>query len=297
MIKPFSEYKAALTDAYYLAVELYVDRGFCIKTSPYLSLTDLTERQKRILWKSFINKIDPIEKDYTKDLRKYFRKQEKSVLDNVLSFDDDAGRVVTADYIDAWLVQPQDWNEELTELNTEYNIKAIETGGPSSDEMRKAFDIADAAVNQFIVDKAEVFAFEITNYTNALLKNQFIIGVEAGESALQISKRVQSIFGFNEKFRAARIARTEVAGAANYGSMQSSIQSGVVWGHQWLAAIDDVTRDDHRSLGNDQTKVPIGDNFPMVGIPYPGDPSGAPSQIIQCRCALKPLTRKPIGVE
>jgi len=272
---------------------LAVNSGLSVKTSPYLSLTDLTERQKEILWKNFINKTEPIEKQYIKDLKKYFAMQEKVILERMSEYDD-TGRFVMSEDADLWIFNPEDWNDELNKLNTKYNLKAIVAGGNNADKLRKSFDERDATIIQYLAEKELVFAFEVNEATSQLLRKQLATGIENQEDMRQLSKRVANVFGFNSKYRSKRIAQTEVIGAANFGTMQSSIQSGVVWGHQWLAAFDSHTRDTHRQLGAEQAKAKVGERF-SNGLLYPGEQSGDPAGYINCRCALKPLTREPTG--
>jgi len=273
-----------------------VNSGRMIKTSPYLSLTDLSERQKELLWKNFINRTEPIEKRYIKDLKAYFNKQAKSVLEVMAKYEE-TGRPFTVESIDISLFYPDEWHEELKVMNTKYNLESIKAGGDNADLLRKTFDINDVAITLFIANKEDTFAFGINDYTSALLRNQLLIGLENQEDMRQLTGRVQNVFNFNEKYRAKRIAQTEVIGAANFGSLESSKQSGVVWGNQWLAALDEHTRPNHAQLGREQVKVKLGDRFPLVNVEYPGDPSGAAENVVNCRCALKPILREPLDEE
>ena len=77
----------------------------------------------------------------------------------------------------------------------------------------------------------------------------------------------------------------------NEGALEGSKQSGVVWGHQWLSALDDRVRDDH--VEEHGETAALGENFPTTGLEYPGDQGGDASQVVNCRCTLKPLTKKP----
>ena len=66
------------------------------------------------------------------------------------------------------------------------------------------------------------------------------------------------------------IARTEVIGALNGGSLEGWRQSGVVVGKSWLAALDDLVRDTHRAAHGQV--VGIDDNF-SVGDGHKGPPA------------------------
>jgi uncharacterized protein with gpF-like domain len=93
--------------------------------------------------------------------------------------------------------------------------------------------------------------------------------------------------------RAMTIARTEAIGAYNagrYASFQSLAgQLGGRWEKVWLATHDHRTRFTHaKKTGADGQRVPLSSPF-QVGeslLMYPGDPGGAPQEVINCRCSI-----------
>lgn len=106
-------------------------------------------------------------------------------------------------------------------------------------------------------------------------------GFAEGLSIPNISKQIRQYYDDNSAWKAARVARTEVAKAAGYGQQEAARQSGVVQTHTWLAARDDRTRDSHSYM--DGETVPLGKPF-SNGLKYPGDPSGGADEVINCRC-------------
>ena len=95
-----------------------------------------------------------------------------------------------------------------------------------------------------------------------------------------------------ERIRSSKevIARTEVLGAANGGTLDAWQQSEVVDKKVWLAALDDRTRDSHVDA-HGQT-VGIDENF-IVGNgsgPTPGQ-IGLPEEDIQCRCSMTAIIK------
>lgn len=96
--------------------------------------------------------------------------------------------------------------------------------------------------------------------------------------------------------RANLIARTEIHGAANYGATEAAKQTGLVTKKEWLSSQDDRTRsfdegDEWDHLNYDGTKVGMDEPFVFTSaagqtdsIMYPGDPSGAAGNVINCRC-------------
>jgi hypothetical protein len=88
------------------------------------------------------------------------------------------------------------------------------------------------------------------------------------------------------KTQAIRSARTIVTGAENKGRQDSYARAeadGIILQKQWLATNDGRTRHSHAALDGaivDQDKK--FDN----GLMYPGDPSGRPEEVYNCRCTL-----------
>lgn len=86
---------------------------------------------------------------------------------------------------------------------------------------------------------------------------------------------------------AIRAARTAVTGAQNAGRLDSyhaAEEMGIEMERQWVATLDSRTRHDH-AMADGQT-VGVDEPFIVGGykLMYPGDPSGEPSEIYNCRC-------------
>lgn len=84
--------------------------------------------------------------------------------------------------------------------------------------------------------------------------------------------------------RAERIARTETTGAYNAGAYAAQ-QEAEVGVRMWIATPDGATRETHLDMSG--TCVPVGEPFVFPDgseLMFPGDPSGPPSETINCRC-------------
>jgi phage portal protein BeeE len=90
--------------------------------------------------------------------------------------------------------------------------------------------------------------------------------------------------------RAYTIARTEVHSLAGFAQHEAASQSGVFPYKEWVASLDDRTRDSHLAM-NGET-VPIDEAY-SNGLMQPGDPDGDPGEIINCRCNEVYHTEKP----
>lgn len=103
-----------------------------------------------------------------------------------------------------------------------------------------------------------------------------------------VDKIAQSLIGIvsNNEAAAMRNARTMVTGAENRGRLDSYNEldeQGVVQKKKWIATPDDRTRESHLEI--DGEEVDIGDKF-TNGLDFPGDPSGDPSEVYNCRCTM-----------
>lgn len=110
-------------------------------------------------------------------------------------------------------------------------------------------------------------------------------GQRAGESIDAIADRVQAVVEVSRR-RAVTIARTETIAATNAGALAQMQTAGLTGTKRWLATSDDRTRPTHRAA--DGQTVPMPGLF-RVGadeLAYPGDPRGAPGEVINCRCTL-----------
>ena len=117
------------------------------------------------------------------------------------------------------------------------------------------------------------------------INSQVLQGIIQGESIPKISKRIMNVQEMN-KDAAIRSARTIVTGAENKGRQDSYARAeadGIILQKEWLATNDGRTRHSHAMLDGaivDQNKK--FDN----GLMYPGDPSGRPEEVYNCRCSV-----------
>lgn len=97
-------------------------------------------------------------------------------------------------------------------------------------------------------------------------------------------KRIQQHLPDMQAERAAAIATSEAHTSMQAGSF-AQMQYGGCTTKTWITAGDEDVRDSHRSQNG--VTVPIDQPFPN-GLMYPGDPSGSPGEIINCRCDMIP---------
>ena len=110
-------------------------------------------------------------------------------------------------------------------------------------------------------------------------------GILQGESMDKIAKRLRNVQEMN-KTQAIRSARTIVTGAENKGRQDSYARAeadGIILQKEWIATNDGRTRHSHAAL--DGVVVDQDKKFDN-GLMYPGDPSGRPEEVYNCRCTL-----------
>ena len=80
------------------------------------------------------------------------------------------------------------------------------------------------------------------------------------------------------------MARTEATHANNEGTLEGYRQSDVANGKEWIATLDDRTRESHVDLNGEI--VGVDEEF-SNGLDYPGA-DGPAEEVINCRCVLGP---------
>lgn len=151
-----------------------------------------------------------------------------------------------------------------------------------------------------IIPRARLDIPEDKRWNRQKLTSAITQGVLTGDSIPNIARRLGSVADMNET-AALRNARTYTTAAENKGRVDSYLRAqdmGIELEQEWMATLDDRTRDSHRAL--DGERIPVGDSFQVDGytIQYPGDPNAfkedpssgeityAPSMIYNCRCTI-----------
>ena len=118
------------------------------------------------------------------------------------------------------------------------------------------------------------------------LQNALLQGILQGDSVGKLAGRFQDVTGMNHT-AAIRNARTAFTGAQNGGrqaAYEEAYQMGIDVVKHWTATKDLRTRDSHRAMDGEEV------SFNMAysnGLMYPGDPSGIPAEVYNCRCTQR----------
>ena len=109
-------------------------------------------------------------------------------------------------------------------------------------------------------------------------------GILQGESIPHMARRICTELGNTNYASAVRYARTATTGAECAGRLDAYKRAqslGIDMMQTWVATLDNRTRHSHRDL--DGETVGLNEEF-SNGCAYPGDPSGPPEEVWNCRC-------------
>lgn len=173
-------------------------------------------------------------------------------------------------------------------LNMNYGTYSIE----KDSRINTSFTLYNhAAVERLIKDNPQLLPSPKVDVPKDLRWNQQHIqsaitqGILQGKSIPKIAKDLQRVVGMDEN-AAIRNARTAMTGAQNAGrldSMKRAAARGIGVKKGWLSTLDNVTRDSHVDLDGEVQEI---DKTFSNGLMYPGDASGAPAEVYNCRCRL-----------
>lgn len=125
---------------------------------------------------------------------------------------------------------------------------------------------------------------------NRQIQTAITQGIVQGEDMRQIAHRIGKQTGETSMTAMLRNARTMHTGAQNAGRIEGLHRAqalGIKVKKQWMATLDDRTRDTHADL--DGQVVDVDEDFVTSAgnkISYPGDPDAAPEEVWNCRCTL-----------
>jgi SPP1 gp7 family putative phage head morphogenesis protein len=241
------------------------------------------------LWNRFVRRAGRYEQQVTRVTVALLERQRDSVLDRLR---ERAARSPDGRSPSSALEAPFDqarWIREFRQTIRPVVVAITEQAAAEALDdlaLTLTFNIAEPAVVRFLERRAQRFAQRVNETTWERLKSSLHEGIGAGENIPQLEERVLSVMADRIKSTPETIARTEVIGAMNGGTLEAWRQSDVVKTKTWLAALDERTRETHM-LAHGQI-VALDEDF-VVGTgrgPAPGQ-MGVAEEDINCRCSMK----------
>lgn len=125
-------------------------------------------------------------------------------------------------------------------------------------------------------------------------------GILQGKSIKGLADDLQIRIPTMNRDSAIRTARTAITGAQNAGRQDSYVAAekmGIKTRKQWIATKDNRTRHEH-GIADGQT-VDYDQPFDVGGedLMFPGDPSGSPWNVYNCRCTMRTVEKEGIEAE
>lgn len=111
------------------------------------------------------------------------------------------------------------------------------------------------------------------------------VGMRENETIPQIRDRLMQTVELTRP-RAESIARTEVVSSNNMSSLIQVQELGGTGTKTWLSKIDERTRETHRHADNQTVRINQQFQVGLSRLAFPGDPTGAIGEVINCRCTL-----------
>jgi HK97 family phage portal protein len=261
------------------------------------------------IWNNWVISWAGIEREYTIAMRIFFVRQQR-VLIRKLEMIYEEGKAVlkaTPDEVLARVVLDLKIQDgKLRSINQSFFMKSGELGirqALSEILGLKGKDLAEKVQQvknipwfkgKLLVSTQKISG--VNKITQKLVARQLKQGLEAGEGLDKLAGRIKDVLGSN-RARAQTIARTQTSGAVGTGRHSGMKAAGVDL-KGWLTAGDEHVRKSHADAGDKYADgIPLDIPFTVGGenLMYPGDPSGSPANIINCRCAE--IARRAAGKE
>lgn len=259
----------------------------------------LRETKRLGKWKKYDNRLRKWEDKLEAAGHTYFKSQRKRVLkrldenkEKILQFT--KGTVKDAVEIIFNLADEQKkmfkpYERLIKGTYFDFALEMVDKLNPALD-----FSLTDPVALEWIQSKTLRLVKEANEYTLEQLTDEIVdvvqeavtAGYEESETISQIVDRIDSVYEFADESRAIRIARTETAGAANAGNNEALKRAGAEK-KEWLSSRDNRTRETHVEL--DGQVVGVNEKFISpdgASLAFPGDPSGPPEEVINCRCVV-----------
>lgn len=156
-----------------------------------------------------------------------------------------------------------------------------------------SFNVVDKNVIAEMIERKELMlppskktnVSKMQKWNNKHVNAEILQGILQGESIPKIAQRLQNVCGSNRAV-AIRNARTMITASQNSGRIAGFRQvesDGVIMKKVWIATEDSRTRKSHLSINNEMQD---NDKPFSNGLMFPGDWSGRPEEVYNCRCTL-----------
>lgn len=259
-------------------------------------------------WKSFVTKTDKREQQLARTWRAIFREQAKNI---DAALDDYHKTVRVSDSLLTKMRALSDKKADKSEMDQLLaSLDKVGKDSPTFKSLRPMiarmlsdsaqeffddtgmgieFDLRNPKVSKWIDRYCLAQIRDINHTTREAVRHDLLYADENGLSLPEIKDMVMATFKDAEESRVNTIVRTEVIGSSNAGTLAGYEQSGVVQGKEWLAAIDERTRESH--MAADGQRVELDEDFVLDDGAHGECPGniGEAEHDCNCRCTVLPV--------
>lgn len=197
-------------------------------------------------------------------------------------------RIRLGDSKQRWVKNNTDRLQETVELGYDLQVEGI--FDPRNEEALREIGEQGVAQRRSILERRMIRSFDqLTDSATEEVMKEIETGIDLGEDLGEITNRILNFYGPNKaRFRAERVARTEVLTAVSVGQWEATKDAKQLFGpgvkKRWLTAGDGRVRDSHRPMHNET--VGIDEKF-SNDLDYPRDATSRDAgEIINCRCTM-----------
>ena len=155
------------------------------------------------------------------------------------------------------------------------------------------FSLISDDVLRWAAANAATKIVDVSSTTKEAVRAELAASLAEKETIDELSSRLRNKFDEFKGYRAEAIARTETAGAFNYGkyshaSLIDDQYDDIETFKTWTPTQDERTREEHRAVNISERTIPINQAF-EIGHEFmmrPHDPSASAENVINCRCVL-----------
>lgn len=146
----------------------------------------------------------------------------------------------------------------------------------------KAISQFEADIADYLQRNAVLKADTIARNHRVEIRELLVSAAAEGLSEREIGKRIRERMQGLAVWQGRRIARTEIHHSSTYAAQEAAKSLSLKLEKEWLTAVDGRERDRHGDA--DGERVPMDEPYTITGLMRPGDPTGEPKNIINCRC-------------
>jgi hypothetical protein len=237
-----------------------------------------------------MQRLDAVEEVHTARIRAALLRQAETAVAMLLQFDvlpGEAGiQLIAARISSQWLITPLEAlyvAAGMPEARQEYEHL---TGGPKKALAPPEVIMGWAGrLRRFISTEGAAAVRGITERTRAIVRDVLNESAAAGHGISTAAARLRERVAELAPGRARAITRTELVGAANYGSLLGAQATGLNLDTFWIATPGPRTRPEHQRANR---QVAANGLFTVGGEPcrYPGDPMLSAGMRVNCRCSI-----------